>query len=456
MAMLILTCKCGQQMKVPVSAVFEVRTCVGCGEPLKITLRNTSPCAASPTDLKEEVEEQRPATAASGAKRAEPPQKEELRLAKDSVPAEANAKRLKATKKKGLQSPSLSSQNHVEPLLQVEQTTKRKPAKPEPVIPLSEFLSQHRSCFPQKEFHLRTDIEKNKRLTKKLAAELDRIIAHYARGISFFEDGIRVGDDLIHFDTIETIVYELRPDDPNTLRIGGVGVGAEFKLNDKRLSILPGEFCRDFAEYLSSRTGARYNLGELRHDRENDSGFDANLTELLSRWKPALTRVLKKRSLSKADKRPVTLEDITAQGFRGIPWREIAYAETYSENNWLTRMTNSLDRNPSDVIGVLSTKGRLLSIACSKKALFVVGGFLQEVAGLTRPSARKKTGAPMTLVASGKSASLRTALTSMAIGISLLTVVAVVGPEDTLGQGSFAIGSCALVYGAYMLLRHFF
>jgi hypothetical protein len=42
MADLILTCKCGQQMKVPEDALGKTGTCVSCGKRLKITKRNTS------------------------------------------------------------------------------------------------------------------------------------------------------------------------------------------------------------------------------------------------------------------------------------------------------------------------------------------------------------------------------------------------------------------------------
>ena len=42
MSMLILTCKCGQQMKVPESALGKTGTCVGCSKRLKITNANTA------------------------------------------------------------------------------------------------------------------------------------------------------------------------------------------------------------------------------------------------------------------------------------------------------------------------------------------------------------------------------------------------------------------------------
>jgi len=41
MAVLILTCRCGQQMKVPEHALGKTGTCVGCGLRLKITKKNT-------------------------------------------------------------------------------------------------------------------------------------------------------------------------------------------------------------------------------------------------------------------------------------------------------------------------------------------------------------------------------------------------------------------------------
>jgi hypothetical protein len=71
---LVATCECGHKMKVPAGAVFEVRTCVDCGNPLKITLRNTAACAEPPTDIKEELGEQQPATVASATKSIETPQ----------------------------------------------------------------------------------------------------------------------------------------------------------------------------------------------------------------------------------------------------------------------------------------------------------------------------------------------------------------------------------------------
>jgi predicted RNA-binding Zn-ribbon protein involved in translation (DUF1610 family) len=63
MAVLILTCKCGQQMKVPEAALGKVGTCVSCGRRLKITERNTTvfvDAAPRPATLQTESIEQKP------------------------------------------------------------------------------------------------------------------------------------------------------------------------------------------------------------------------------------------------------------------------------------------------------------------------------------------------------------------------------------------------------------
>jgi hypothetical protein len=48
MGYLTVTCKCGQQMKVPASALGKTGTCVDCGQRLRIAKKNTSPCEQEP------------------------------------------------------------------------------------------------------------------------------------------------------------------------------------------------------------------------------------------------------------------------------------------------------------------------------------------------------------------------------------------------------------------------